>query len=543
MDQRLLYRFKIADEEREFEQIHRLNYRTFVDEIPQHESNADRLLVDRFDPLNTYAVCETGDRVVGMLSVQGRRPFSLDAKLAGLDSYLPPERRVCEFRLLSVEPEHRNGAVFVGLMRFMARHCFARGYDMAVISGSTRQLKLYRHLGFVPFGPLVGQAEALFQPMYLTLEAFLEACGKLLQTPNASGDARVNLLPGPVGIRDEIREALSDTPASHRSEAFVLRFQVTKRRLCRLVRARNVEIMLGSGTLANDAVAAQLSLEDGPGLVLANGEFGERLTDHATRFGLDFEVLRLDWGAAFEREQLERAFSARPRFAWMWAVHCETSTGVLNSLPLLQALANARGIRLCLDAISSVGTVPVDLSSAYFATAVSGKGLGSFPGLSMVFYNHELRPAPLKLPRYLDLGLYATSEGIPFTQSSNLHSALEKALDGAASGSFFDQLLKFSRELRGRMEDLGLTIVAPSDHASPAVITLALPPAIQSDEAGARLEAAGYLVSYHSKYLLQRNWIQVCLMGEIERDKMPGLLAALAHLAPPPRGIPATGAA
>ncbi len=91
-----------------------------------------------------------------MLSVQGRRPFSLDAKLDDLDSYLPAGRKVCEFRLLSVDPGHRNGTVFLGLMRLMARHCFTSGYDAAVISGTTRQLRLYRHLGFVPFGPLVG---------------------------------------------------------------------------------------------------------------------------------------------------------------------------------------------------------------------------------------------------------------------------------------------------------------------------------------------------------------------------------------------------
>ena len=43
---------------------------------------------------------------------------------------------------------------------------------MALLSGTTRQEKLYRHLGFRPFGPLVGEPGAQFQPMYLSLEAF-----------------------------------------------------------------------------------------------------------------------------------------------------------------------------------------------------------------------------------------------------------------------------------------------------------------------------------------------------------------------------------
>jgi hypothetical protein len=44
--------------------------------------------------------------------------------------------------------------------------------DLAVISGTVRQLRLYEHMGFRCFGPLTGSADALYQPMYLTLEAW-----------------------------------------------------------------------------------------------------------------------------------------------------------------------------------------------------------------------------------------------------------------------------------------------------------------------------------------------------------------------------------
>lgn len=37
--------------------------------------------------------------------------------------------------------------------------------------------------------------------------------------------------------------------------------------------------MLGTGTLANDAIALQLNSLKGKGLVLTNGEFGNRLVD------------------------------------------------------------------------------------------------------------------------------------------------------------------------------------------------------------------------------------------------------------------------
>lgn len=82
--------FKIATEDWEFEQIHELNYRTFVEEIPQHQPAEQPRLVDKFHEENTYLICVAGNRVVGMLAARGRRPFSLDQKLANLDSFLPP---------------------------------------------------------------------------------------------------------------------------------------------------------------------------------------------------------------------------------------------------------------------------------------------------------------------------------------------------------------------------------------------------------------------------------------------------------------------
>ena len=166
--------FKVASTPEEFQQIHALNYRTFVEEIPQHAANAERKLIDRFHEQNTYLICMRGKRLVGMMALRGDRPFSLDAKLPALDSYLPPARSLCEVRLLAVEPGQRRGRVFWGLARLVWEHFRGRGWDLAVASCTPSQMKLYRHMGFVPFGPLVGTAEALFQPMYLTIEMFEE---------------------------------------------------------------------------------------------------------------------------------------------------------------------------------------------------------------------------------------------------------------------------------------------------------------------------------------------------------------------------------
>src|SRR5262245_46542006 len=87
--------FKVAQDPAEFEQVHRLNYRTFVEEIPQHPPNAEGRLVDRFHADNTYVVAVVEGAVRGMVALRGTRPFSLDQKLPHLDGYLPQGRSLC----------------------------------------------------------------------------------------------------------------------------------------------------------------------------------------------------------------------------------------------------------------------------------------------------------------------------------------------------------------------------------------------------------------------------------------------------------------
>jgi Flp pilus assembly protein TadB len=76
------YVFKIADTPSEFEQIHRLNYRTFVSEIPQHaDPGTGGVLVDKFHAKSTYFIALRDGRLVGMLSAHDRPPFSVAGRL------------------------------------------------------------------------------------------------------------------------------------------------------------------------------------------------------------------------------------------------------------------------------------------------------------------------------------------------------------------------------------------------------------------------------------------------------------------------------
>lgn len=506
-------RVKIATEEWEFREIHRLNHATFVDEIPQHAAQASGLLIDRFHHENTYFVAAEGKRIVGMLAIRGTRPFSLDGKLPNLDAYLPAGYRFCEVRLLAITKDRRSGRVLQHLLAALWQYSLTHGFDAAVISGTTNQLKMYRSLGFVPFGPLVGSPGAQFQPMFVTRARAADRFEPLARTRRAClTNDEVNLLPGPVHVRASVREAMAARPRSHRGAEFREDLHATRRLLSALTGAAHAAVMVGSGTLANDVIAAQLSLVAGRGVILVNGEFGHRLVDHATRCGLTFDVIDAPWGSPLDLDAVQRHLSAPETPAWLWFVHLETSTGVLNNLDAVAGLCTLRGVRLCVDAVSSTGLVPVDLGRAWFGSAVSGKGLGAFPGLSIVFHNHPVAPAT-RIPRYLDLGLYANDESVPFTHSSNLVNGLRVAIENVDWRQRHRDVAERSTRLRAELRQLGFDIVSSEPDAAPGVVTIALPPPLDSSQLEAQLAAEGYLFAAASEYLRSRNWMQISLMS------------------------------
>src|SRR5207245_11198853 len=128
----------------------------------------------------------------------------------------------------------------------------------------------------------------------------------------------------------------------------------------------------------------------------------------------------------------------------------------------------------------SFGTVPLRLCRGPLATGVSGKGLGAFPGLSFVFHDHDLQPAPDRLPRYLDLGLYARQGGVPFTHSSNLLCALLTALFRVDWPRRHRERAETSAWLRARVRALGFEMVAAAAAAAPGVLTTVPAPTASS---------------------------------------------------------------
>jgi aspartate aminotransferase-like enzyme/ribosomal protein S18 acetylase RimI-like enzyme len=516
--------YKIADQAVEFEAIHRLNYQTFVEEIPQHARNSTGTLIDRFHNQNVYSICLAGDELIGMVAGRCERPFSLDSKVIDLDSRLPIHERAVEIRLLAVKPEYRHRPVFAKLVVQLARYFRAMACDLAVISGTVLQLGLYEHLGFRRFGPLVGSGDAVFQPMYLTLSAWqnTKSLSSLAEPALVAG-----FHPGPVPVSAAVRRAFSAQPASHRSFEFVSQMTRVRSNLCKLTSASHVSVLVGTGTLANDAIAAQIHHRGQAGLVLANGEFGERLVAHAQSWKLRHQVVQQGWGEPFEWDELPR-LARQMRPAWIWAVLSETSTGMDNSIARLRELCNRAGADLCLDAVSAVGLMPVDLSGVWLASAVSGKALAAYSGLATVFHDGRLASAGV-LPRYLDLAAYERADGVPYSHSSNLVAALDCALASTSWANKFRRISTVDRDLRTRLRAHGLAPLVPDEVSTPGIVTLAVSLGTSSRQIALALMADGVALAFESAYLQRRNSLQICLMGEFDAAtvaKIPSLLAA-----------------
>ncbi len=84
-------------------------------------------------------------------------------------------------------------------------------------------------------------------------------------------DERIYIFTWSVDIEENVRKAFSTKPISHRSKSFHVTMENVKKRLLQMTKAKRVQIMLGTGTLANDAIALQLRSLKGNGLVLTNG--------------------------------------------------------------------------------------------------------------------------------------------------------------------------------------------------------------------------------------------------------------------------------
>ena len=90
----------------------------------------------------------------------------------------------------------------------------------------------------------------------------------------------------------------------------------------------------------------------------------------------------------------------------------------------------------------------------------------------------------------------------------------------------------FGRSPIGRQTvDAGFDLLGSARHTSPAVISITLPERLSSRRVGDAMEQRGWLLSYRSGYLLERNIIQICLMGSVDEEQCLQMVEAFSEIA------------
>lgn len=490
-----MYYCKIARTDKEFDEIARFNYQTFVEEISQHSPNNDGILQDRFHNENTYILVYRNNDIVGMLAFRDQRPFSLDEKIGNVEDYLDSSdcEKLCEIRLLAVKKQFRNGRVFRQLAKAIYTYVYERNYSGAIISGFTKEEKLYKHLGFTPFGSEVGTSQAKFIPMILTRKNCAQMAEKIRLKQHY-------FYPGPVLQTS----SLTNTSLSHRSGNFKNLYQELLDRLLQEAQAKFVTTIVGSGTLANDAMLGQMKadFQQQKGIILSNGEFGERLIRQAIHWDLQFHSCLYQWGETFQLAKIEERFKTG-EYRWIALVHGETSTGECNNLQAITRLAEQYQVKVCVDCISTFGALAFSMRGLYMASAVSGKALGALSGLSFVFLNQV--PQTNDAPLYLNLAHYFYHP-IPFTIPAFLVSNTVEALKE------YPERYKILKSRLDSVEDSSISrykICVSSNY--PTIMSFVFPHSLQNFSDDAKLN--GFFLHDESVYLKEKHIFQISTIG------------------------------
>ena len=144
-------------------------------------------------------------------------------------------------------------------------------------------------------------------------------------------------------------------------------------------------LLQGSGTYAVEAVLQTCSPREGARvLIVANGAYGKRMGQICQVAGIECEVLRFAEIFPVDLEKVRARLSSGLKFSAVCVVHCETSSGVMNDVESLGRLVRETqpSAFYFVDAMSSFGAVPLDLSNVDFVVSSANKCLQGVPGFS-----------------------------------------------------------------------------------------------------------------------------------------------------------------
>ena len=313
---------------------------------------------------------------------------------------------------------------------------------------------------------------------------------------------RVLMGPGPSDVSPRVLAAMSRPTVGHLDPAFISMMDEVKALLQATFLTTNELTMPVSapGSAGMEACFVNLVEPGDTVIVCQNGVFGGRMKENVERCGGIPVMVQDAWGRAVDPQKLEDALTAHPAARIVAFVQAETSTGARSDAQALVSIAHAHGCLAIVDAVTSVGGIPVRVDDWGIDAIYSGtqKCLSCTPGLSPVSFGEQARAKiagrKTKVQSwFLDMSLVmgywggttkrAYHHTAPINALYGLHEALvilqEEGLEAAWARHRTNHLA-----LRAGLEAMGLGFVVPEAERLPQLNAIAIPTGV--DDAAVR---------------------------------------------------------
>jgi aspartate aminotransferase-like enzyme len=306
-------------------------------------------------------------------------------------------------------------------------------------------------------------------------------------------EKRYLMTPGPTPAPPEVLAAIAQPVIHHRGPDFKRLYAECLERLRQVFRTES-EVLLfgGSGTGTMESAVANLCSPGDPVLVVSAGYFGERWAAIARAYGAEVDHLRYAWGEVPSPYDASARLQEREATV-IFFTHSETSTGVVSDPQPFTAVAREAGALSVIDAISSLGAVPLETDAWGLDVVASGaqKALMTPPGIALASVSSAARErsATATSPRfYFDWERTRKGQATldaPVTPPVSLVAGLNVALgilleEGLESA--FERHVRLGRACREGLKAMGLELFSPDDDSSAVVTAARAPEGIDSGE-------------------------------------------------------------
>ena len=297
------------------------------------------------------------------------------------------------------------------------------------------------------------------------------------------------LTPGPLTTDPRTRAAMMRDWGSRDRDFIELTARVRRRLadLCNLGDDYACVPIQGSGTFAVEAMIATLVPAGGRLVVAVNGAYGQRIATIARRLGRQVETADSPEHLPTDLARLAQVLDRAPGASHLAVVHCETTSGVLNPLAEVAALARERNIRLLVDAMSSFGALELDGAALGLeaVAASANKCLEGVPGVAFVIARRDALAAAagncasLSLDLHDQWGALEANGQWRFTPPTHVIAALDCALDQLdGEGGPAARRVRYRQNcaaLVAGMRRLGFETLLDDRDQAPIIVTFHLP--------------------------------------------------------------------